>query len=124
MIKIFKNKKILLIIIPIILIALFTFLGNKPTQIETTGISISSSKKQYVKTEKNVEKLNLKYSTNSNNAVELKIYDPDGNLKDSDTISNDCTYEKEFNNISGEWTIEFTSSTNEDISVESTITKS
>lgn len=98
-------------------------MNNKPTKIETTGISINSNHKQYFKTEKNVKKLNLKYSTTTSNTVELKIYDPDGNLKDSSTISNDCTYEKDFVNIEGEWMIEFIPSTNEDISVESIITK-
>lgn len=123
MIKIFKHKKILLILIPIILIALFVFFGNKHTKIDTIGISINSIKKQYVETEKDVTKLNLKYSTNTNHTVELKIYDPNGELKDSGIIASNSIYEKEFNNIEGEWIIEFTTSTKEDILVESTITK-
>ncbi|SFU34706.1 hypothetical protein SAMN04487886_101030 [Clostridium sp. DSM 8431] len=123
MIRKLKNKKILLSIIPIALIASFVFLGNKPEKIETKGMSINSNEKQYLKTEKDVEKLNLKYSTNTNDKVELKIYDPYGNLKDSGTISNDCTFEKEFSNIEGQWIVEITPSTNDNILVESTITK-
>ena len=123
MIRKLKNKKILLSIIPIALIASYVFLGNKPEKIETKGMSINSNEKQYLKTEKDVEKLNLKYSTNTNDKVELKIYDPYGNLKDSGTISNDCTFEKEFSNIEGQWIVEITPSTNDNILVESTITK-
>jgi len=74
MIKIFKNKKILLILIPILSIVLFIFLNNKPTKIETTGISINSNHKQYFKTEKNVKKLKLKNFTTTRKTVKLKNY--------------------------------------------------
>lgn len=119
-----KNKKLILIFISILIILSFIFLIKQNKVILTEGFTIDTNTVQYIESENNFKKINFNYIVKNDTNLEFKIYDPNGNLKDSGVISVDNPYNKEFKNIQGKWKVELISTNNKASIVESTTTKS
>lgn len=119
-----KNKKLILIFISVLIILSFIFLTKQNKVILTEGFTIDTNTVQYIESESNFKNINFNYIVKNDTNLEFKIYDPNGNLKDSGVISVDNPYNKEFKNIQGKWKVELISTNNKASIVESTTTKS
>lgn len=119
-----KNKKLILIFISVLIILSFIFLTKQNKVILTEGFTIDTNTVQYIESESNFKNINFNYIVKNDTNLEFKIYDPNGNLKDSGVISVDNPYNKEFENIQGKWKVELISTSNKASIVESTTTKS
>lgn len=124
MMKKLKNKKLILIFISVLIILSFIFLTKQNKVILTEGFTIDTNTVQYIESESNFKNINFNYIVKNDTNLEFKIYDPNGNLKDSGVISVDNPYNKEFKNIQGKWKVELISTNNKASIVESTTTKS
>ena len=119
-----KHKKLILIFISVLIILSFIFLTKQNKVILTEGFTIDTNTVQYIESESNFKNINFNYIVKNDTNLEFKIYDPNGNLKDSGVISVDNPYNKEFKNIQGKWKVELISTNNKASIVESTTTKS
>lgn len=117
------NKKLLLILIPIVMIILFMILSIKREEVITKGMIIDKTEIQNFESEKKFKKINFKYEIKGDNSINLNIYNPNGELEDSGVISLDNSYNKEFDNIKGEWKVELTPNNNKETTVQSEVVK-
>ena len=74
---------------------------------------MDTNKVQYIETEENFKKLDLKYSVKNDSNIEIKVYDPNGILKDSGIVSINTPYNESFDNLQGKWKIELIPNNND-----------
>ena len=122
-----KNKKLVSVILGVVAVLVVLVVINfsmESKTIRTEGFTMDGNS-VYVKnieSEEDAKTISFEYSVKKDNEVDFKIYDPQGNLKDSWTLSKDAPYSKEFDNVEGEWKVELNSKSDDENLVESTIT--